>query len=620
LTRCELEVEQEASELVMQQRAETQSSLRGLRAVLESLARLEGPKSVILISEGLVLEGSTNEVDAVASLAGDVRASLDVLLLDVPPFDVTQSQRPTTPREDRDLQVAGLESMAAMSRGTLHRIPAGADNAFARINRSLAGHYILGIEARPKDRDGRRHRISVRSSRRGLTINSRRGFLASTSPAATTPADAVAKALRAPLPLADMPVRLATFTYKEPGTARVRLLIAAEIERLANQSLDYTSGIIVVEQSGQVVASAVDARTLSPHPLDAGSALYSGLVTVDPGSYLVRLAFADSEGRIASVERRVTAFQMDGTDVSVGDLIVGAPPATGGGTLVPSVEPRVQGSLVALMEVYGSGDGTLEAVQGTLDVVRGESERPLMSTAMQRAAGSSPEARSLQAEIRTGALPPGRYLARATITQGGQPKGHIIRPFRVLAARGAAENGAGEAVAAVPGGAVPPEIRKALIDSLPAFDRNELLEKHVLSSVLTAAQEGRPAAVKAAIDGARQGRVGPAALAALEAGDQPMASFLRGLDLFAQVQSDRAAQQLQTSMQMAPSFAPARLYLGALLAEGRRYREAASLLQSVPASLVPSGTVSRLAGEAWLRAGDPSLARGLQLAQPLDPA
>jgi len=130
----------------------------------------------------------------------------------------------------------------------------------------------------------------------------------------------------------------------------------------------------------------------------------------------------------------------------------------------------------------------------------------------------------------------------------------------------------------------------------------------VLASVLTAAQEGRPAAVKTALEGARQGRLGPAALAALEAGDQALATFLKGLDFFAQAQPDRAAQQLQTSMQMAPSFGPARLYLGACLAEGKRYREAASLMQSVQAALVPAGAASRLAGEAWLRAGDATLA------------
>jgi VWFA-related protein len=606
LVRCELEVEQEAGEIVIQQRTETQASLRGMRTVLGSLAALEGPKSVILISEGLVLEGLTTDVDAVAELAADVQASLDVMLLDVPSVDVTQSQRPTTPREDRELQVHGLESLAGVARGTLHRIPASADAAFARINRALAGYYLIGVEAGPSDRDGRRHRIQVRTSRRGLAIKSRRSFLASTSPAATSPAKAIERALRAPLPLTDMPVRIATWTFKEPGTARVRLLVAADVERLVDQSLDYTTGIVIVEKSGRVVVNSIEPRTLTIASGDPGVAVYAGSVTLDPGSYLVRLAVADKEGRIASVERRVEAWQIDPKELTVGDLMVAAMPP-GGGPMSPSVEARVEGRLAAMMEVYGQAAEQLNAIEGILEVLPDEAGRALTIIPMRAGTGSSPEVRSLEAEVNTAALPPGRYLARATVRHDGRPRGHIVRPFRVVPAPAAAP---GE-TAGIPSGissALPPDVSKALTDSLPAFDRRELLDRTVMASVLAAAEQGRPAALKSVFQEARAGRLGPAALGALEAGDQALATFLRGLELFANAQTDKAAQQLQLSMQLSPAFGPARLYLGACLAQGPRFREAAGLLQSVPTGLVPGGAASRLAGETWLRAGDAALA------------
>ncbi len=62
-------------------------------------------------------------------------------------------QRPTTPREDRNLQVTGLEQLAGASRGQLYRINTTADFAFDRISRSLDGYYLLGVESRPDDRD-----------------------------------------------------------------------------------------------------------------------------------------------------------------------------------------------------------------------------------------------------------------------------------------------------------------------------------------------------------------------------------------------------------------------------------------------------------------------------------
>ena len=95
-----------------------------------------------------------------------------------------------------------------------------ADFAFDCISRSLDGYYLLGVESRPDDRNGRRHRLSVKSLRRGVTLRSRRTFLTTVSAKATTPEDAVSRAIRSPLPINDLPLKLATWTYKEPGSSR----------------------------------------------------------------------------------------------------------------------------------------------------------------------------------------------------------------------------------------------------------------------------------------------------------------------------------------------------------------------------------------------------------------
>jgi predicted Zn-dependent protease len=72
-------------------------------------------------------------------------------------------------------------------------------------------------------------------------------------------------------------------------------------------------------------------------------------------------------------------------------------------------------------------------------------------------------------------------------------------------------------------------------------------------------------------------------------------------------------------MQQAPTFAPTRLYLGAALAEGSKYREAAGLLQSVPADMAGPAPVARMAGLSWLHAGDASLAITTLEKSPQDP-
>jgi VWFA-related protein len=602
--RCEIEVEQEAGEIVNNQRQQTQQSLRGMREVLRSLAVLDGPKSVILISEGLVLDGLSSDVDEVAAIAADVRASLDVMLLDVPSVDVTESQRPTTPREDRDRQVEGLESLAGLARGALHRVISSGDTAFVRVMRSMAGHYLLGVASLPADSDGRRHRIQVKSTRRGLSVYSRRGFLAPTSPAASSPAEAVTRALRAPLTLNDVPMRMATWTYKEPGGSRGRLLLAAEIRRDTNQPLEYTAGLAVIDRNNRVVANSVDARALRASDADPSWAVYAGTLVLDPGTYLVRFAVADAEGRIGSVERKVDVWQMNATGLTVGDLLVAQSPSDPDTPVVASVEPHIaNGRLAALMEIYAPDLVSVQNLEASLAVLVSEDAPPLTTAPMHIIAGASPEVGAIQATISTAALPPGRYLARAVVTEDGRPRGHLVRPFRVVAA----PPPAGDETALAMPSVLPAELLSAMLTNLPAVDHTALLQPAVIATVLPAPAPPRPQA-KSAWASARDGKLGPAALEALEAGDQPVAAFLRGVDFFTQGQHERAMQQLQVAMQQAPAFAPARLYLGAALTQASRHREGASLLQSVPAEIAGAAPVARMTGLSWLHAGDASLA------------
>ncbi|MEO8679222.1 MAG: VWA domain-containing protein [Vicinamibacterales bacterium] len=602
IERCEREVEQDAAEIIIEVRRRTDDSVRSMREVLRSLGAIEGPKSVILVSEGLILESLGSEADDLATVAADSRVSLDVLLLDVPEFDASQARRPTTPREDRELQVAGLETLAGQSRGTLYRINVSANFAFDRIAHALDGYYLLGVESMPVDRNGQRHRIGVKSTRKGVTIRARRTFLASVSAKGTSPADAVTRALRSPLPINDLPLKISTWTYKEPGTARVRVLVSAEAERLADQSLDYTMGMVLVNRERKGLAPPVELKQLTAKEGDPGTAVYFSALAASPGTYTLRVAMSDSEGRVGSVDRRVDVFQMDGPHFALGDLIVSGVEPTAALALTPVIEPIVTtGHVAALIEMYGPAS-QVTAAEAVLEILTAEDAKPLAAVPMTVGPGASPEITSAHVSFNASALPPGRYLARSTIRADGKPQGHLIRPFRIAPPAATANS---EVPAGV-GGALPGEMFSVLLGGLPVFDRKELLTPAMLTPVFAAA-DGRPTGSKAAVKEARGGQLGAAAMTALGDGDQALAAFLKGLDLLQQSQLDRAAVQFRASMELAPAFAPSRLYLGAAMAEGNRHREAAGLLQSATAA-APTAALSRIAGEEWMKAGQPALA------------
>ena len=145
-----------------------------------------------------------------------------------------------------------------------------------------------------------------------------------------------------------------------------------------------------------------------------------------------------------------------------------------------------------------------------------------------------------------------------------------------------------------------------LLGGVGNFDRKELLTPAMLTSMFAMA-DARAGGSKAAVKEARGGDLGAAAMTALGDGDQVLATFLKGLELYQASQLDRAAMQFQNSMQMAPTFAPSRLFLGASLAEANRHKEAAGLLQSA-STTPPNAAIARIAGEEWIKAGQPALA------------
>lgn len=393
LERCQRDIEQAAGEVVNDQRMQTDRSLAGIRSVLKSLGGLEGPKSVILMSEGLVLDGLGGDVDDVAAIAADVRASLDVLLLDVPTYEASQSQMPTTASDDRQLREGGLMMLAGMARGTLHRVISSADAAFRRIEQALAGYYLLGVEPGTNDRNGKRHRIEVTLARRGLTVQARRAFLSPEGPPATTPAEALKRTLRSPTAATALPLRLTTWTYKEPGTSRVRLLVAAEVERGSDESLQYAAGLVVATKDGTIIAASEEPRELTPVEGDDRLATYGGMVVLEPGTYRLRVALANAQKRGGSIEREVLAWQLNGDALTLGDLLV-APEPVGGAAVVPAVEPRVHnGSLVAMAEVYAPASSQGAEIGARLDVLRDEASRVLVSAPLQVITGRSPEVR-----------------------------------------------------------------------------------------------------------------------------------------------------------------------------------------------------------------------------------
>lgn len=595
LERCERDIELEAGDMISAQRLDTTIALRGLQDLLTDLSTVEGPKTLILLSEGLILDTMGGELDEIVRLAAIARVSINVLLMDVPRFEVTQAQLPPSATEDRNLEVQGLETLVGMSRGAIYRIVGSGDAAFDRLASEISAYYLLGVEQAPRDRDGKRHRIDVEVRRRNVSVRSRRAFvLSSAAEASLTPQDRLITALKTPFGVAEVPLRLTSYAYQDSATSKVRVVLAAEVGQSGAPASEYTVGYVLIDDQGKVAHSGQEKRRLQP--IDGRSNMpleFVGSVLVEPGIYSVRFAVVDAEGRKGSIVRDLRAWKTAGEEFAVGDLMVGGVPAPGQ-ALHPQVEPRLHdGRLAAFVELYAAAPAAFENLAVLFEIADDENGAALTGSPGQMISSANGGSRVAQAVITAGMLPPGRYLARASIARDGKPVGLLVRPFVLEApAAGAAADGD---VAAVP---------LSLVASVPKFDRDVLMQPEIVSAMLDAAQQASPS-LKSAMAEARAGRYGPAALEALGSGDQPAAMFLRGLDLLAKGQMEQAGTQFQNAAGPRRGYFPAAFYLGGIFAAAGRDQDAAGVWQlGIGAAPRPSFAYTFFA-DARLRQGQP---------------
>ena len=294
--------------------------------ILRQLTTVDGHKSLILLSEGLALDDQ-NELRRLVSLAGAARTSINVMALDLQRGDVTIGEQPPTETQDRRIQMQGLEGLASMSLGSLFYVAGTGDPIFERLSSEISAYYLLGVEQRPKDREGDRHRIDVDVRRRGVSIRSRQAFVL--SPTANAPKsanDSLRDVLFSPFAVSGLPLRVTTFAHHDPGSDKVRLLVSAQVGQPGTPKGEFTVGYLLVADDNRIAGNYADKRTLEPASAGGAEPLdFLGGVVVDPGIYTLRFGVVDAEGRRGSVVREVNAWKMAGETLAFGDLIVGPP-------------------------------------------------------------------------------------------------------------------------------------------------------------------------------------------------------------------------------------------------------------------------------------------------------
>ena len=604
LEQCERDVLSESDSIVRSVRQDSAESLRGLYDLLMGLSVIEGAKTLILISEGLVLD-SPSDLDDVIRAAAYARVTINVMLLDVPRHDITVSRLQPTATEDRDMQVQGLGDLAAGTRGSLYYIAGTGEGIFERLAAETLAYYMVGVEQAPTDRDGKQHRIDVEVRRRNVTVRSRRAFVLSSATTTRRKAEeTLLDALKSPFGVAEVPLRVTTFTQKDRASDKARIVIAADVGQPGGEPEEFTVGYVLLDGEGNVVSGNVDKRVLSvPNGLTNQPRDYLTEVLVEPGNYALRFGVVDSTGRRGGVIRDVNAWKLGGEEFALGDLLIGDAGSDASQRIRPGVEPRVRGGNVgAFLELYSTTPALLEATTASFEIADDQDSPALLSGPAEMITGAEPGQRIVQGVVSAALLPSGRYMARARVMRGTNVAVVLVRPFIL--------DPPPDTVVPVP----------FLRGNVAKFDSRVTLQRDFLQGMLDAVEKRSPS-LKGPLAEARAGRYGPAALEALTSGDDTAAAFFKGLEWYTKGQLNEAATQFQLAAGPRREFFPAAFYLGAVFAAAGRDRDAAGVWQMAMGKEPRPPMTYILLADARLRDGQPdSVIDVLKSAHDQDPA
>ena len=590
LENCENAVLDQSNATTRDVRQSTRESLRGLHDLLLALSVIEGPKTLILMAESLILETQT-ELEPLIRAAAVARVTINVLVMDVPRGDITRSELGATVTEDREMEVSGLADLAAASRGSLYNIIGRGEGVFERLAGDMLHYYMLGVEQVPGDRDGETHRIDVEVRRRNVTVRSRRAFvLSSPTTDRRTAEETLIDALKSPFGVAEVPLRITTFTQKDSASDKARIVLAAEVGQPGGEPEEYTVGFVLLDSEGSVVAGNIDKHMLSvPNGLANAPREYLGEIVVDPGNYSLRFGVVDSSGRRGGVIREVSAWKLGGEEFAIGDLLIGDSSLDSARRIRPGVEPHVRGEVGAFLEMYSTSSDVLDGATVNVEIAEDRDSPALLTGPAEVLAGDEPTLRTVHGVLSPTLLPAGRYVARARVLRDGEVAGVLVRPFIL----DPPEDGSAASPSPFMWGAI------------AEFDPRVAMTSQILGGLLDSVEKQFPD-MEGPLAEARAGRYGTAAIEALLGGDQAVAAFLKGLDWYSKGQLSQAATQFEVAAGPRREFFAASFYLGVVFAAAGRDRDAAGVWQIALGDEPRPLFAYTLVADARLRDGQPA--------------
>jgi VWFA-related protein len=595
---CRQEISATASQIFAETRERGRNTIAALRTLATRFVETAEPKTVILISGGLIFDQDYSQISWFGQMASRGQLTVYSIYVMPPHFEASLARLPINYRDDTMVAEEGLAYVSDLGRGSVFRLITDPEPIFKRLESELSGYYLLGFEAEAADRGDGSHKIKVNvPGRADVDVRARPEFSAAPRREKSIE-DVLGETLRTPLLASEIRLKATTYTMRDRDSAKLRVVVGAEIDRVSGSSGRLSLAFALVDSSGHVVTSRVEPDVSTRVNPRTGAHQYFGAVLVDrPGMHTLKIAVVDDLRRRGSVEHTFEAQVATAGPLRIGDLMLAENVANDGvGDAEPVISADYTGNVLhGVVEVAGEPDA-FRNVGVVFEIAEGEDGRAISSaSAAAPRTDVRPTGRTYFASLPIDVLPPGDYVARAVVMSGGRAVSRVTRGFKV--ARPVLSPVGAGAAARTP----------AMLPARPdAFDRQAVLASDVVGFFVDRLAARNARSTTDAIAHARAGRFDQLIPALAAAGnDELSTAFMTGLALYAKGDVGAAADRFRDALRIDSEFFPAAFYLGACYAAAGRNQDAANAWRTSLVTESDAPFIYPLIADALQRARDP---------------
>ena len=416
---CPRELAESAREVLVEAARRIQTVARSLSDVIGRLDAITAPMSIVVLSGGFPwMAREQTYFRQLQKRAESSGARVYVVHVEQSQFDVSgRTSSEVAVFHPRDL-ASGPSQLAGVTDGQLFSGVGRATGVFERIRSEVLNSYMLAIDARGSDLDGKPHKIDVRVTRAGVTVRARKQLVATPR---GTGARKVMDVIAQPFNVTELPLVVSAYSTRGEQSDTLKVVFALE-----SPGTDFgVSGsyAISIVRNDQVAFATADNTTAA-----ASDGIILG-AQLAPGRYRLRAAIVDGSNRAGSLEMPLSIGLRQAGDLQASDLLLG----TVQERFRPSAQGQSSARLAARVEVYASDPAGLDAV-GVEFELRQANDDAVVRRATARVSKTPLDRRRVaEGNLPLEGLAPGRYAVSALLYRRQEPLGKVTRLFDVIA-------------------------------------------------------------------------------------------------------------------------------------------------------------------------------------------